>query len=378
VDLASAEGDAVDPLFTRFGLSVIESAALVLEVWGGRKKRPKAVSIVQKLLDSDSAGSLPYAEELEFEADRRSPVLRGVGTVKLGRYRIPRLGLGCMRLLSQGGTVGGKPASALGIPRSPEASRHALLNAVRHGGVRYLDVARGYGPWPGAAEGLLRDWFAPFPADLAVASKVGYGRVPDGGWKVDLDPAFLRRELVASHRQFGQRVPVMYLVVRSTPATPVVNRPKRLAAAMKPMLEAKKQGLIDAIGVANVTLEDLKELEDAGPIDVVQCRFSLDALKDDARVAVLEHCHAQKRPFIMWGLFGEGTGAPTPPRALVSAAKELGVTPGELSLRLLLSLSPQVVLLPGAARRETIDSSIRGASLKLSSSRARELLEACR
>lgn len=366
VDVASEAGDGLVPIAQRFKLSSVEVAALLLEAHrkDPKKPRPKPGSVLSRLYDSQSADSIPFAKEVPFEVDPDVPRLDRIGTVTIGKVKIPRLGIGCMRLVSQSGYVGREPVTAIGLPHSPEANRHALLNAVQGSGVRMLDVARGYGPWPGFGEGILCDWF-PLPRrGLVLASKVGYRRTVAGTWTVDLDSKFLRSELTASRRVFGAPVPLMYLVVRSTPTTPVVNRPKQIARALAPLVEAQRAGEIAAIGVANVTADEVDALCDAGPVCVVQNRFSLASLREPASRAVFDKCSQLGLPFVTWGIFGEGVQPrPAPPAAVVEAAAESGVTAEEMTLAALLACGSHVVPLPGPGRRDSLDSCLRGASL---------------
>ncbi|MBL8956421.1 MAG: aldo/keto reductase [Myxococcaceae bacterium] len=379
LDVTSEAGDGLVQVQHRFRLSTVEVATLLLEAHRSDPKRPKpkAGSILQRLYDSKSADSIPYAEPVPFEPDPAAPRLDGIGTVTLGKRRIPRLGVGCMRLVSHGGYVDGEVVTAIGLPLSPEANRHALLNAVQGSGVRMLDLARGYGPWPGFGEGMLCDWF-PLPRrGLMLASKVGYRRTVSATWAVDLDPKFLRAELTASRQVFGAAVPLMYLVVRSTPTTPVVHRPKQLARALAPLVEAQREGEIELLGVANVTADELEVLREAGPIAAVQNRFTLGALRNAPQRAVFDRCAELGLPFVTWGIFGEGV-QPRPEAApvVVEAAEELGVTAEELTLATLLAAGAHVVPLPGPGRRASLDSCLRGAALRLPAAMRQRLLGA--
>ena len=378
IDVASESGDGLLAVQEKFKLGVVEVAELLLEAHRQDKKlKPKPGSILQRLYDSDSPGSIPFAGTTSFEPDLSAPRLDGIGTVKLGKVKIPRLGIGCMRLVSQSGYVGGEPVSAIGLPRSPEANRHALLNAVQVSGVRMLDLARGYGAWPGAGERMLCDWFPAPRRGLVIASKVGYRRTPAGTWLVDLDPKFLQKELEESRAQFSAPVPLMYLVVRSTPSTPVVNRPKQLSRALAPLLEAKENGLITSIGVANATADEVEALCQSGKVAVVQNRITLHALKDKTQRAVFDLTAKLGLPFVTWGLFGEGVQPrPAPPAAVSEAADALGVSEEEVTLAALLATSPHVVPLPGPGRRDTLESCLRGATLQLPNETRERLLGA--
>lgn len=386
-DPARESGDALLAIQRKYKLTALDAAELLWRAFSTSRKRAAPGSIAEHLRGSDSAGSFPYAKRERYVADQMAPVV-DAGTVAVGDTWVPRLGLGCMRIVSQSATIRGVEQTALGIPRSPEASRHALLTAVDVCGVRYFDVARGYGPWPGFGERLLHEWLSARKRDVMVASKVGYRRENDGSWAVDLDPAFIEREVRASAAQFqgvrgaafGARVPLLYLVARSTPSTPVFRpagfRARDIARSFAPLVEAQQRGDVAHVGVANVTLEELDVLRKEAPIAAVQNRFSLAALKDKAARAVLERCQEENIPFVMWGLFSEAEPRPKPARAFAQAARALDVDESALTLALLLTCGPNVMVLPGASRRETLYASVEGASLKLDASLAQKLLRA--
>lgn len=81
-------------------------------------------SVCARLEASDAAGSFPYADDYPYLADPSAPVL-GPARAVIDDVEMPRMGLGCMRLLSASGVIDGVGQTALGIPFSPEAVRHA-------------------------------------------------------------------------------------------------------------------------------------------------------------------------------------------------------------------------------------------------------------
>ena len=206
LDPARESGDGLLAVQRKFGLSTVDGAALLWAAFSASGKRAAAGSIAERLLRSDSAGSFPYAQRQRYVPDDTAPVV-SAGTLVIGETRVSRLGLGCMRIVSQSAKIRGVEQNALGVPRSPEASRHALLTAIDVCGVRYFDVARGYGPWPGFGERLLHEWLSARAPDVMVASKVGYRRARDGSWAVDLDPAFIEDEVRASHELLVTHAP---------------------------------------------------------------------------------------------------------------------------------------------------------------------------
>jgi pyridoxine 4-dehydrogenase len=242
-----------------------------------------------------------------------------------------------------------------------------MRTAVEQCGIGYVDFARGYGPWAGAGEAVFRDWWHPYPTELLFATKVGYERPDAGGWAINLAPETIARDVAASVSQLGCPIPLVYLVVRSTPDVVVRNRPARLIDSLSPLLESQQRGEIQHIGLANVTLAELEEISTRAGIAAVQNKFTVHSLQDPGRRAVLEHCTRHGVPFVAWGIFqNDGPEPWEPGPELKRTAAELAVTPQELSIALLLHSSSHLVALTGSGTTRSLFSSVRGANLTLS------------
>jgi pyridoxine 4-dehydrogenase len=345
---------------TRYGLGPVTLSTLYLRAI--EQSTPEATGPVYRRLRDARPPTPPPADR------RPAPRLGDTGRLKLGRYRFERLGLGAMRLISASYFTNGHLHDNLALPPDPDACRRTMQSAIRECGIGYVDFARGYGPWAGAGEAFFREWWYPYPADLLFATKVGYERPDAGGWGINLAPEVIARDLAASVRQLGSPIPLVYLVVGSTPDVVVRNRPARLRDALAPMLEARQRGEIQHIGLANVSRQELEELEPLG-VDAVQNKFTLECLEDPGRRAVLELCERHAIPFVAWGIFqNDGPEPWEPTRELAGAAAEIGVTPQELAIGLLLHASKQLVALTGSGGTRSLYSSVRGANLKLSES----------
>lgn len=280
----------------------------------------------------------------------------------VGSYRVRRLALGAMRLLSASFDRDGRHYESWGHPEDPQENRRVVRAAVSDLGIEYVDFARGYGPHPDAGEGYFRDWMSPYPAELLWATKVGYHRDAEGGWIVDLAPESIDREVRASRALLGAPVPLMYLVAGSTSDVTIVNRPARLADALAPLVDAQRRGDVRHIGVANVTAGELARLD--APIAAVQNKFTVASLGEDGPRAVLDLCRARAIAFVAWGIFQNDGPEPWRPSAeLALAAGRLGVTPQEASIAILLHAAPHLIALTGASRRRSLESSVRAAAL---------------
>ena len=97
-------------------------------------------------------------------ADHSSPRPKG----DLGGHVVRRLGFGAMQLPGPG---------VLGPPRDHAQALAVLRRAVELG-VNHIDTAQYYGP--DVANQLIREALHPYPADLALVSKVGAKRNAKG------------------------------------------------------------------------------------------------------------------------------------------------------------------------------------------------------
>ena len=99
----------------------------------------------------------------------------------LGPFSVSRIGFGAMQLPGPG---------VFGPPRDRGEALAVLRHAVE-AGVDHIDTAQYYGP--GVANELIREALYPYPATLALVSKVGARRDGSGGWLAYDEPDQLRR-----------------------------------------------------------------------------------------------------------------------------------------------------------------------------------------
>src|SRR5918994_6582966 len=91
-------------------------------------------------------------------------------TFPLAGRPVRRVGFGAMQLPGPG---------VFGPPPDREAALGVLRRAVELG-VNHIDTAQYYGP--DVANELIREALHPYPANLALVSKVGARRDETGGW----------------------------------------------------------------------------------------------------------------------------------------------------------------------------------------------------
>ena len=102
-------------------------------------------------------------------------------TFSLGQFTVGRVGFGAMQLPGPG---------VFGPPRDHDQALAVLRRAIELG-VNHIDTAQFYGP--NVANELIREALHPYPANLALVSKVG-GRAANRQWVPAQQPDELREQ----------------------------------------------------------------------------------------------------------------------------------------------------------------------------------------
>jgi pyridoxine 4-dehydrogenase len=237
----------------------------------------------------------------------------------LGPVTVSRIGFGAMQLPGPG---------VFGPPRDVAAAIGVLRRAVELG-VDHIDTAQYYGP--GVANELIRTALRPYPAGLALVSKVGARRDASGGVLQYDRPAEIRQGI--------------------------------------------EDGLIGGIGLSNVTPDHLRRALASTDIACVQ---NLLNLADRRSMPVLEECHARGIAFVPFFPLGSGfarSGNPVQASPAVAAtAARLHVTPAQVALAWLLDLRPEVLLIPGTSSISHLEENMAVADIGLDPE-ARDLLD---
>jgi pyridoxine 4-dehydrogenase len=259
-----------------------------------------------------------------------------VRTFRLGRFTVARVGYGAMQLTGPG--VFGPPADR------DEAV--AVLRAAVQAGVNHIDTAEYYGPT--VVNELIREALHPYPDGLAIVSKVGARRDGAGAVLPYDQPDELRRGIEDNLRTL--RVDSIAAVnLRLMDASAVGDR---FDAQLAAMVKARDEGLIDAIGLSNISLAHLRRALAVTEIVCVQNSFSL---LDRASAPLLKECARRGIafvPYIPLGWPRDRRQAVFNHPAVVQVARRYRATPAQIALAWLLGVSPNVLLIPGTASRE--------------------------
>jgi pyridoxine 4-dehydrogenase len=266
----------------------------------------------------------------------------------LGRFSVARIGYGAIQLPGPG---------VFGPPRDRGEALAVLRRAVELG-VNHIDTAQFYGP--NVSNDLIREALHPYPANLALVSKVGARRDDAGGW-LPIDPADYRKDIEANLRTLGvdQLAGVNLRLIDS-------DRPdERFDDQLSVMIAARDDGLIGGIGLSNITREHLLHALERTEIACVQNAFSL---VDRSSAPVLQECTARGIAFVP---FFSLRSPFAPPNQVLGhdlvqqAAQRLGRTAAQVALAWTLSVAPNVLLIPGTSSVRHLEENLDVASIEL-------------
>lgn len=242
--------------------------------------------------------------------------------VDFGEFRVPRIGLGTMRLIGPG---------AWGPPLDAEHSSKVLQAAVRHG-IRLLDTADAYGP--SHCETLIAETLHPYPHDLVLCTKGGIDRRGPDQWIPNGTPAHLRKACEASLRRLRIDSIPLYLLHTVDPDVPIED-------SVGEMQRLQASGKIQNIGICNVSIEQIERAASVAPIACVQNLYNHT---DRTHQDVVTYCEERRIPFVAWGPLNGGRLASRNPA--VERSDGGGATE---ALRWILLQSPMTTAIPGAA-----------------------------
>jgi aryl-alcohol dehydrogenase-like predicted oxidoreductase/predicted kinase/histidinol phosphatase-like enzyme len=240
----------------------------------------------------------------------------------------------------------------------------AVLHAAFDAGVTFLDTADAYcrdATETGHNERLVARALATWSGDTSqvrVATKGGLIR-PDGRWEADGRARALTSACEASLRALGlDRIP-LYQLHAPDPRVP-------LATSVRALHTLARRGLIEAIGLCNVTVGQIEEARRITEIASVQVEVSL---WNDANVlgGVVGYCVSHGIPALAYRPLGgpeRRRRVETDP-VLTKLAADHGATAHEIALAALADLSRLVWPIPGPTRVETVQSIARAARISL-------------
>jgi aryl-alcohol dehydrogenase-like predicted oxidoreductase len=264
------------------------------------------------------------------------------GQYQLGDRTVQRMGYGAMQLAGP---------HVMGPPADRDAAVAVLRRAVELG-VDHIDTSDYYGPH--VTNEVIREALHPYPEQLTLVTKIGARRTPEGEWPEALGADELRQAVHDNLDHLG--LDSLHVVNLRMPgfAEPVE---RSVAEPMETLAALQAEGLVQHIGVSNVTPSMLAEARSIAPVVCVQNHYNLVHRDDDALVDALAREGIAYVPFFPLGGF-----TPLQSRALESVATRLGTTPMQVALAWLLARSPNVLLIPGTSSVAHLEENLEAAA----------------
>ncbi len=276
------------------------------------------------------------------------------GTYELGERTVARIGFGAMQLSGPGGRA---------APSRPDAI--AVLRRAVGLGVNHFDTADFYGA--GKVNELIRSALAPYAADLVLSTKVGAREDEAGRLTAAQRPEQLRAGVEANLRSLGvERLDVVNLRRLDRPPG-ILAEGDQLVDLDSQLAELRTlcdEGKIDAIGLSNVTVGQLRQALPVG----IACVQNAYSLLDRGGEPLLALCAAEGIawvPFFPLGSAFAQIASVTDHPAVIAAARTHEATPSQVALAWLLAHARNVLLIPGTANVNHLEENVAAGALRL-------------
>jgi len=267
-----------------------------------------------------------------------------------GELTVHRLAFGAMRLTGE---------DIIGRPDDEEEAREVLQRAVEMN-VDFVDTADSYGP--GVSERIIRE--AIDPEDAVVGTKAGLLRNRSGDWLPHGGPDFFRNQILCSLDRLGVESIDLYQL-----HTPDVDC--SFEDAVNTFAELKDDGLVDHVGLSNVSVEQLDEARDMVEVATVQNEYNVGNRDHED---VLEACEEAGIGFISYFPIGGGELGEKK-SVLEDVAQNHDATPRQVALAWLLQHSPVTIPIPGTSSVEHLEQNVAASALELDEEAMKRLSE---
>jgi pyridoxine 4-dehydrogenase len=273
-------------------------------------------------------------------------VMTRSSTFKLGDRTVNRMGYGAMQLAGPG---------VFGPPKDHAAALGVLREAVAIG-VDHIDTSDFYGPH--VTNRIIREALHPYPDNLAIVTKIGARRGPDGSW----NPAFSREELTQAVHDNLRNLGIDTIEVVNLRAMFNRHHPAEgsLEAPLAVLADLQRRGLVRHIGLSHVTPTQIADARRTCKIVCVQNHYNLAHRGDDALIDDLCRDGIAYVPYFPLGGF-----TPLQSSTLSAVAGDLGATPMQVALAWLLRRGPNILLIPGTSSVAHLRENLAAAELTL-------------
>jgi aryl-alcohol dehydrogenase-like predicted oxidoreductase len=262
---------------------------------------------------------------------------------------VNRMGYGAMQLAGQDGDkrVWGPPRD---IPGAVAVLREAVDSGVNH-----IDTSDFYGPH--VTNQIIKQALHPYPDDLVIVTKVGARRPADGSWA----HARSRQEIIdAVHDNLRNLALDSLDVVNLRLGGLVAPEDAQFEEPLSALAELKEKGLVQHIGLSNVSPRQLAEAQAITEIVCIQNFYNVAQRGDDTFIDELAAQGIAYVPFFPLGGF-----TPLQSSELDALAAYVDATPMQIALAWLLHRSPNILLIPGTSSVKHLRENLQAARLRL-------------
>lgn len=263
-------------------------------------------------------------------------------TYKIGDIEINRLGYGSMQLTGEG---------VFGEVADRENAKKVLQAAVA-AGVNFIDTAEAYGPK--FNESLIADALHPYKEGLLIATKGGFDRPGPGKWVPNGSPKHILENIEGSLQRLKVDTIDLWQLHRIDPNVDVKE-------TLAPVVEAVKAGKIRYVGLSEVTVDQIKQVQEFLPIVSVQNLYNL---ADRQWESVLDYTAEQGLAFIPW--FPLASGPDKLEEKIKSIAAKHEANTAQIALAWLLKRSANILLIPGTKSVTHLQENLKAADIVLS------------
>jgi pyridoxine 4-dehydrogenase len=271
--------------------------------------------------------------------------LGGPFTLPNTSMTVNRMGYGAMQLAGP---------HVFGPPRDMDTALAVLQEAIA-AGVDHIDTSDFYGPH--VTNQIIKKALHPYPDNLVIVTKIGARRGQDASWI----PALSRQEIIDgvhdNLRNLGlDKLDVVNLRVGGIEG-PVEGS---IAEPLTVLAELQQQGLIQHLGLSNVSSTQLAEAQKIAKIVCIQNLYNVAHRHDDAFIDDLAKQDIAYVPFFPLGGF-----TPLQSAKLDAAAASLQSTSMQVAQAWLLHRSPNILLIPGTSSLAHLRENLKAATLQL-------------
>jgi len=283
-----------------------------------------------------------------------TPEITIAGTSK-SPLKVKRFGYGTMRLTGPG--IWGEPAN--------RAEALQIVKQCVANGINFIDTADYYGE--DVTNRIIKEAIHPYPKDLVICTKVGGARKPDKSWIPFNTPANLRSSIENNLRTLKiEQVTLVHFRVIAGDGVPFTE-------SMDAMFQMQKEGLIQHVGVSNVSPDEVQTAISMGNIATVENMYGHGQRKSiqlahggETRGGeeVLAICEKNGIPLVPY--FSLFQSMPKKDERITTIAKKHNATEAQINLAWLLHRSPWILPIPGTSSLKHFEENLKATEIKLS------------